>query len=521
MANVTSKVTQIRNAVLGIDVREGIAGGIEDINTEVISTTLKETVLEGQFNSLVINAGTNNGEVVAGRTSAVTGLTSDTVGHRIDGVDSSLANKAQQVDLTNGLALKRSIATKLELEDASATFLGAITGTGTFNLLSIPQDLSVDKSKVIGLVNKIGINLFDKATMIETDKGITNIGNIQPIANWNIAIIPVKALTNYSFRHYDNYYGIADVGALAYMDIDKVILSFIDMSTLIADVNGLGKTLTTPTNTAYICKNIKVGGLNWADTFQFQIGNTITFYEPYNEVLEQLFNVKLSDTKARADIEILNSAMGVNPKWSNKNWYVIGDSMTEHNARTSKNYHDYITDKISCLVTNYGIGGTGYTCGGVNAIYNRIVGLGTNAELITVFAGANDFLNPFVMGQLGDAETVSLIGAIESTIKKLIAKFPTKTIAVFTPIPYGDTLNPTNQSGYTQLQISDAIINVCNHYSIPVLDLQRNSGLFPWNTTSNDYYFKAIGTPSGDCLHPNDAGHMLLADKILSFLEKL
>ena len=90
MSNITALINTIRAAISGKDVRETIASLIETVNTEVESIKTKENVLEGQFNSLIINAGNSNAEIVAARTSAVTSETSDTVGHRIDGVDSSL-----------------------------------------------------------------------------------------------------------------------------------------------------------------------------------------------------------------------------------------------------------------------------------------------------------------------------------------------------------------------------------------------------------------------------------------------
>lgn len=92
MASIIDKVAQIRAAIFGKDVRENIASGIEVINSEVESTTSKQNNLKSQFDSLVINAGSSNAELVAGRTSNTTGLTSDTIGHRIDGVDSQLAD---------------------------------------------------------------------------------------------------------------------------------------------------------------------------------------------------------------------------------------------------------------------------------------------------------------------------------------------------------------------------------------------------------------------------------------------
>ena len=46
MADVREKVDQIRQAIYGIEVRESIASGIEAINTEVESTTQRQTTLE-------------------------------------------------------------------------------------------------------------------------------------------------------------------------------------------------------------------------------------------------------------------------------------------------------------------------------------------------------------------------------------------------------------------------------------------------------------------------------------------
>jgi len=99
MAILTTKISQIRNAVYGKDVRESIAGGIEAINTEVVNTTGRQDFVEKQFNGLIINAGKDNSQIVAAQTSEVTGQEFDTIGHRLDGNDTQLANKAQQEDV--------------------------------------------------------------------------------------------------------------------------------------------------------------------------------------------------------------------------------------------------------------------------------------------------------------------------------------------------------------------------------------------------------------------------------------
>ncbi|MCU5181585.1 SGNH/GDSL hydrolase family protein [Bacillus toyonensis] len=234
----------------------------------------------------------------------------------------------------------------------------------------------------------------------------------------------------------------------------------------------------------------------------------------------------------------INTEFGLSPllintitksKWAFKKWGAVGDSITEKNFRTNKNYHDYIAEKINCFIYNYGVSGTGWRtpngAGTGRPIYERISAMDPNLDLITIFAGTNDWGEtgkPLVLGQFGDTDpAASFYGAVDNVFSQLITKYPTKTIAAFTPLPRGDAFNGPNGSGITLEQIADAIIKVAKKYSIPVLDLYRTSSLFPWNDTANEYYFKAVGQTSGDRLHPNDVGHQILADKILAFLNTL
>lgn len=67
MASIADKLTQIRQAIFGKDVRESIASGIELINEEVENTTEKQELLETEFDQLIINAGDSNAEIVQSR----------------------------------------------------------------------------------------------------------------------------------------------------------------------------------------------------------------------------------------------------------------------------------------------------------------------------------------------------------------------------------------------------------------------------------------------------------------------
>lgn len=65
--NIIEIVKKIREAVFGIDVRESIADGIEAINNITESTKKRQESLEKSFNSLIINAGNSNAEIVDAR----------------------------------------------------------------------------------------------------------------------------------------------------------------------------------------------------------------------------------------------------------------------------------------------------------------------------------------------------------------------------------------------------------------------------------------------------------------------
>lgn len=58
----------------------------------------------------------------------------------------------------------------------------------------------------------------------------------------------------------------------------------------------------------------------------------------------------------------------------------------------------------------------------------------------------------------------------------------------------------------------DIIREVAEYYSLPVLDLYKNSGMQPKVPVIRETYI-----PDG--LHPNDKGHMIIADKIAEFLK--
>ena len=155
---------------------------------------------------------------------------------------------------------------------------------------------------------------------------------------------------------------------------------------------------------------------------------------------------------------------------------------------------------------------------------SRVDSLIPDADIVVVFGGTNDFGHgdaPF--GTQNDRMPDSFCGALHDLMYKLIERYPDATIVFMTPLHRTNEdvlvneIYPGGIPGKRQgplVRYVDAIIEAAAFYSIPVLDLYRNSGMQPRVPVIQEKYI-----PDG--LHPNDAGHARLAACLESFLRAL
>lgn len=208
----------------------------------------------------------------------------------------------------------------------------------------------------------------------------------------------------------------------------------------------------------------------------------------------------------------------------------LGDSIT-YGAKTSgeeKRFSNLIAQRYGAICNNYGIGGTRIARQKTPSaksyadrdFCSRVDEMDDDADIIIVFGGTNDFGNGDApLGEMSDRTPYTFYGALHTLYTKLTEKYPGKQIVILTPLHRWNENNKRGEGGKTEdvgtlKDYVEAIRDVAEYYSFPVLDLYAVSGIQPAVRIMRERFMP-------DDLHPNDAGHEILADKISAFLKAL
>ena len=207
-----------------------------------------------------------------------------------------------------------------------------------------------------------------------------------------------------------------------------------------------------------------------------------------------------------------------------KKYCAIGDSIT-YGVNTTKKYHEYLKEYFNLnSVTNLGKDGSTITSKS-SGICDRIANIPKDSDLITLFAGTNDFFYAMPIGEWYTKDSsnrrtlikdkTTFRGALNIICEYLIDNFSNKLIYLMTPIHrYKFMTQPTdlepNSGGLYLEEYVNCIIECGKIHSLPVIDLYSKSGLLPSNTNNANLYFN----PTSDYLHPNATGHKKIAQVI-------
>ena len=110
-----------------------------------------------------------------------------------------------------------------------------------------------------------------------------------------------------------------------------------------------------------------------------------------------------------------------------------------------------------------------------------------SADFIIIFAGNNDFTRSVPMGESNDTNIETFYSALNTLLWELREKYPKGEFLYGTPLRMWNYTHPKwnefveydkkNKVGKTLKDYRDAIINRCEYYEIPYLDLY-NEGLY-------------------------------------------
>ncbi|RZT23524.1 SGNH/GDSL hydrolase family protein [Fictibacillus sp. BK138] len=211
-------------------------------------------------------------------------------------------------------------------------------------------------------------------------------------------------------------------------------------------------------------------------------------------------------------------------KWKDKVWLTLGDSITAadqtmDNGSIVRGYQSVMHEKMG-FKEYRNSGQFGSTISGNDPDSTNVFGKEQkidDVDVITIFAGTNDFRIDVPIGSLGligdtTLDTSTFYGAYRSLIEDLLTSKPTLKIYLWTPLQRdnaGYDVNFSNLAGHKLIDYVNAVKEIGQMYAIPVLDLYSLSGITKLNLDVYTY----------DGLHPSDNGYERIADVARGFME--
>ena len=256
---------------------------------------------------------------------------------------------------------------------------------------------------------------------------------------------------------------------------------------------------------------------------------TLPDYPTVPTKTSQLTNDSKYATETYVTSEIASQINGDNTEWAGKVASFLGDSIT-YGINTTKKYHEYLKELVGfSTCNNYGIDGSSITSHS-DGICDRLSSVSSNSDIIFIFGGTNDFFYNKPLGEWYslsgkkrtlNTNTTTFKGALSVICDTLKTNFPNKQIVLMTPIhryTFGgqQTDFEANASGLYLEDYVNCIKEAGQIFSIPVIDLYGESGLYPANTANATEYFH-----TNDKLHPNEKGHLRLAKTIMKKLKNI
>ena len=195
----------------------------------------------------------------------------------------------------------------------------------------------------------------------------------------------------------------------------------------------------------------------------------------------------------------------------------IGDSITYGIGleNQTNQYWTYLQKNLKLgLVQNAGVSGSCVSTQGTRGFERQPLAMRVNsiyrADIFVIFMGTNDFGCDVPIGTMDDTQDVSYMGAWNFVLNSLKQRHPDAKVILMTPLPrYSKKINALDLKLDAYV---DAIKEIAQVHNLPVIDL--------YTIMADEFTEANCETYMPDKLHPNEAGHELMARRIQAWLEE-
>ena len=191
-----------------------------------------------------------------------------------------------------------------------------------------------------------------------------------------------------------------------------------------------------------------------------------------------------------------------------------GDSIAESRSNNGGGYPALIAELTGSTYENFARSGAHLTSSDdVHSVVDNLENLPDDADLYCFEGGINDFWGSIPIGECdpsdytGPLDTGTICGALETIFRYCLDNLPGKPVCFVITHKIQHTAHSPNPSGVTFADYHNAMVAVCEKYSIPYYDAFLDSGLNGWNQTQSDLYLTACEADRGDGTHPNAEGY--------------
>lgn len=191
-----------------------------------------------------------------------------------------------------------------------------------------------------------------------------------------------------------------------------------------------------------------------------------------------------------------------------------GDSICESDSDSGGAYPGLIAQLTGGTYENHAVGG-GRLCAHSerHSVVNNLENLPADGDLYCFEGGINDFWGNTPIGTwtagdyTGAVDPETICGAMETIFRYALQTFVGKPVCFVIVHKIQNTGHTANGNGNTFREYRDAMVQICEKYSIPYYDAFLESGLNGWNEAQNQAFLKANSAGTADGIHPTADGY--------------